>query len=141
MNERIRNLLLDSLERTLTPDEQAELDAALESSAELREERDQLLALQTTLADSTPQSFEPFFAARVMNRIEAEVHPESQLEVLFESMLSLFRKVAAVGAVAVIALVAYNLSTSDEISVASAFGVENETIEDVLESPFVASLE
>ena len=141
MNDEIRNLMLDALERELTPEEQKQLDAALAGSEELRREREELLQLQDTLAGSARTSFEPFFAARVANRIEAEVNSESHLEMVFDAMLTVFRRVATVSAVAVIALVAYNLSTSAEISVASAFGVQSDTIEDVLEAPFVASLE
>lgn len=70
----IHDLLLRSLDAPLTPAEQDRLASALAESAALREERAALLRMRELMQGQTFR-FQPFFAGRVMHRLEQELAP------------------------------------------------------------------
>ncbi|MBU0983557.1 MAG: hypothetical protein KKA42_06780 [candidate division Zixibacteria bacterium] len=140
MRDDLRELLYRSFDGDLTPDERRQLDDALARDGELRSERDRVARMRKSLADGA-EGFRPFFAERVMHRLKGDTETNPGLEQIFEWLQLVVRRVAITGAVALVALVAYNLSTSDELSLAAAIGAPTETIESVLESPFEPVLE
>jgi len=142
MEERIRELLYRSLDGELSPDEKKDLDAALAGSPGLRREREDLLTMRGLVKDSGARSFGPFFAARVMNTIRSEREEGPAGARFFESLLHAFRRVALVGAAIAAFLLIYNINQGGSISVAAAFGTEEEaTIEEVLTAPVEETLE
>jgi hypothetical protein len=141
MNEKVIDLLYRSFDDNLTPEENEELNKALAKSQELREEKDRIAAMRSVLSASGAKSFRPFFAERVMHAITSAAERRNGLELFFESLQFSFRRVAVVGATAILILLAYNIMKSGHISVAGAFGMPQETLEEVLESPFDSTLE
>ncbi len=142
MNKEMIDMLYRSLDSDLSVQEREQLDRALAESAELRAEQKQLLAMRGSIKTGTAESFGPFFAERVMNKVKAETGDEIGLHEMFESLTTVFRRVAVVGAVAVIALVALNLNASEDKTFAAAFGVtEDADIEELAESPLISALE
>jgi hypothetical protein len=137
MNEEMLDLLYRSLDGVLEPAEQRRLDGALTQSESLREERDRILTLRSSLSAGAAKSFRPFFVKRLMNRLAAELRPETFLE----SLSYVFRRVALAGAAAVIALAIFNIATSDTVSATAALGVPQITIDDVMEVPFDSAME
>ncbi len=109
MNDKHKELLYRSFDAPLSDTEQKDLELALAESEELRSEKAALLRMRESLADSAPSGFGPFFSERVMARIRAE---EASPEVLWQSVRSLFRWVAAAAVPVAAALVLWNLEPS-----------------------------
>ena len=130
MNQPYHDLLYRSLDGTLTDTEQAQLDLALQESAVLRAERDELIQMRGLVAHQSPPGFQAGFSHRVMQRMAADLQPNETD--LFADVLSfMFRRVALAASIAAILLVAYNLASSDTISLAASFGIIEPTLEDL----------
>jgi anti-sigma factor RsiW len=141
MNKKASELLYRSFDGELSKQERRQLKDALADSPELREERERIAAMRDSIASSAARSFRPFFAERVMHRITSLGKARNGAQQFLESLQFVFRRVAVVGATAILVLVAYNFIRSGEISVAGAFGLPQGTLEEILESPFNATLE
>ena len=92
-----RELMHRALEDDLDAAERETFHAALAADDSLRDEWQQLRQLQTHLAAQRADSFKPFFAARVMQRIGSQ-----QRDSLTDGLLWMFKPL--VSTVAVIAL-------------------------------------
>jgi anti-sigma factor RsiW len=141
MKEKARELLYRSFDDELTPEEQKELQAALAGDTQLQREKERLADLRDALSKGAARSFRPFFAERVMHAITTAEKAKNGVELFFESLQFAFRRVALVGATAILLLLAYHFVKSGDVSVAAVLGMSQETLEDVLESPFDATLE
>ena len=141
MKKNITELLYLSFDGQLTEDEQRRLQDALEQSAQLQQEKERIAALRGSIAAGTPKSFRPFFAERVMHRIAALGETRNGTQKFFESLQFAFRRVALVGATAILLLLVFNVVKTGNISVAGALGIPQETLVEVLESPFDATVE
>ena len=75
MNQEILELLIRSLDEELNETDKKKLDDALSASEDLRVEKERLFRLRNDIAESAEKEFEPFFAEKVLNRIEAENRP------------------------------------------------------------------
>ncbi len=141
MKEEILELLGRSFDSSLSDAEQQQLDEALAESAELRAEKSRLETLRNAVSSSAATSFDPFFADRVMQRLREEQAEGSEESLIADSLIVLFRRVAAVAAVLTLCVMSYNLFSSEHMSLAAAMGIPQESISDVLESPFESLLE
>ncbi|MCJ7509069.1 MAG: hypothetical protein MUO85_10155 [candidate division Zixibacteria bacterium] len=141
MNKKILKLLYRSFDSQLTKQEQRQLDEALANSQTLREERERILSLRNDISSLAAGSFKPFFAERVMRRINRLDNMEQNLYPFFESLWYLFRRVVIAGAAVAIILVSHNLWVSHDITLASAFGASQVTVEELLKTPFDLILE
>jgi hypothetical protein len=164
IDERILELLYRSFDDDLSGAELAELEAALAASEDLRKQREEIASMRKAVSDSGAEGFGYMFAEKVMRRIEAERagvaervgsveragsaelagRPAAEKEAapsLFESLLGAFRPVAMAGAVAVLALMAYNVIDSREVSLSAALGLPETTLEEALDSPLASVLE
>jgi anti-sigma factor RsiW len=141
MTDELLDLLYRSFDGELDRAEQCRLDQALAQSEMLREERDRILTIRESLSAGAAESFRPFFAERVINRLMAEAGEKSGAETFPESLSYVFRRVAFVGAAAVIGLAIFNIARSDTVSPTAALGVPEITIEEVMETPFESVME
>jgi anti-sigma factor RsiW len=141
VKESMFELLFRSLDGELTADEQQMLDKALLESPDLRLERDRLSALRRTLGAGRRTNFEPFLAERVLRRIQAGTVPDMNLEGILDSLMLVFRRVAVVGAVIAVAVIAFNLSRGDGVSLNAALAIPEDSIDRVLDAPLSLSLE
>lgn len=121
MDRHIKDLLIRSLDSTLPDRQESELQAALESSAELRAEKEKLLALRSNLVKSTGGAFKEGFTDRVMSRI----YPDFSRE-----LIHYFRPVAAVAILLILVLVSINLINTGQINISSALGITEVSPED-----------
>ena len=135
MNKKILELLYRSFDDDLEEKEQKQLAEALKNSEELRKEKEQILAQRRAVSLSAEKSFKPFFAERVMKRIQSMGEKENTLEILYESLKVMFRRFAIAGAVVLIALIIYNLGTGESLSMDEAFYVSDLTFEEILQLP------
>ena len=138
MNKKIRKLLYRSFDGELTPAEQQRLDRALEHSKELQQEKAQITAMRQLIARSSVQTFQPFFAERIMQQIRSLEKSNHQF---FESLFFVFRPVAIAATVVLIVLISYNIVKSRNVSFAVAFAEPQITLEQVLEPTLPLSLE
>ena len=138
MDKRIRRLLYRSFEGSLMPEEQRRLEDSLAKSKSLREEKQRLEAIRHSVTSSTSHTFEPFFAERVMRRIEQK---KSQQEPFFDALLAVFRPVFVGAVVMVIGLVSYNMIRKDRISLAAAFAEPEVTLEEAYDPTLILEME
>ena len=134
-DKKILKLLYRSLDDDLKDKDQKKLDEALEKSEDLRKEKERVLAQRQAVADSAGQSFGPFFAGRVMNRIEGLGQKKNGLEAFYESFMIAFRKVAIVSAAVLVLLISYNVVKSDIVPEDELFFMADTTIEEIFELP------
>jgi len=132
MDNNFYNLLLRSFDERLTDSEQRRLESALTTSEELRTAKEEIVALRRRLQGMKGEMFKPFFTERVMERLH---NPELSMAEYFASV---FRDVAIGAAVLVIICSVYNISRENSLTVDSALGIHQETLEQVLilEAPF-----
>ena len=135
MNRKLKQLLYRSFEGLLNDKEFRRLDAALESSAELREERDRIKHQRELLAQAGSPTFAPGFADRVLRRLEKPGAGANGWEHFYTSLLGIFRRLALAGAVALLLLLIYNLQLGDKISPEEAFFASDTTYEELRRLP------
>jgi anti-sigma factor RsiW len=141
MNKKAIELLYRSFDDSLAPREKEQLEEALAGSKELREEKERIRAMRGAISAGAARSFKPFFAERVMRKIASTRERNRSAEAFFESLQYAFRRVAVVGATVIIALAVYNFVKTGDVSVVGVLGMPQETLEEVLESPFDFTLE
>lgn len=134
-DKKILKLLYRSLDSDLKVKDQKKLDEALEKSEELRKDKERVLAQRQAVANSSSKSFGPFFAERVMHRIEGLGQKKNGLEVFYESFMATFRKVAIVSAVVLVLLISYNVVKSDIVPEDELFFMADTTMEEILDLP------
>ena len=135
MDSKILKLLYWSFDDELNPEEKERLDRALKESEELRKEKEQILAQRQALAENSAPSFKPFFAERVMNRIESLGTKKNGFESFYEMLLLMFRRFAIVGAAILLLLLIYNLQTGDILSSEEIMFASDFTFEEILNLP------
>jgi len=137
-SKKIRKLLYHSFDSDLKEKEKKLLEKALESSEQIRHEKEDISHLRQAVADSTVKSFKPFFAERLMKRIvSADNKKEDSLEGFYLSLKLIFKRLAIAGSVIMLLLILYNLKIGDALSSEEAFYVSETAIEEVLQTPFL----
>jgi hypothetical protein len=107
METRIHDLLLRSFDDDLTSEEQRRLEVMLQSSAELRFEREQIRFLREMVSSETSQSFLPLFTERVMSRIRRD--REKSIAFNFgEALSAAFCPVALGACILILLLLSFN---------------------------------
>lgn len=134
MEEKWHKLLIRSLDHALSPVERKVLDQALAESEALRQERDRLLEMRSSLQEY-PYQFEPFFVGKVMHRIE-------QLEnVVKNSWILAFRQVALPGIALLLLLCMFTWWKDGSLSWEVFTGASAFQQDELLTEYFTASLD
>src|SRR5258706_15785336 len=120
------DLFLQSLDGKVSEEQKMKLAEAMNSNRNLKKNADQFLKLRTNLFRKEEDSFGPFFAERIINRIKA-LKKEIDYQIFF-----FFKKyqLAAIGVV--VALVVLNIVLSDQLTVKSVLGFEDEQVDDIV---------
>jgi hypothetical protein len=134
-NRKALKLLYRSLDGDLKDKDQKKLEEALERSEVLRKEKERALAQRQAVADSAGRSFGPYFADRVMHRIEGLGQKKNGLEAFYENFMAAFRKVALVSAVVLVLLISYNVIKSDIVPEDELLFMADTTMEEILNLP------
>jgi hypothetical protein len=121
MNTKTLRLLYRSFEDRLSEKEQAILEGALERSPELRLEKDRIRQQREMLSQGAAHTFGPGFADRVLGRLEAPAAGTNGWEQFYSTLLTLFRRFAIAGALALLLLLTYNLQLGDKLSAEEVF--------------------
>ena len=120
------DLFLQSLDGKISEEQKLKLAEAMNSDRVLKKNADQFVKLRTTLLRKEEDSFGPFFAERIINRIKS-LKKEIDYQIFF-----FFKKyqLAAIGVV--VALVVLNIVLSDQLTVKSVLGFEDEHTDDIV---------
>ena len=138
MNKKILKLLYRSFDDDLSLEDHHRLDDALAKSAELRAEKERLLAMRAMVSDSGANSFQPFFAEKVMRRIR---NAESAQESFLDSLIAVFRPVAIAAFIILVMLISYNLKKTENYTLAGALGEHKATLEEIVDPIYMFTAE
>jgi hypothetical protein len=135
MNKKIHRLLYRSFEDRLSEKEQTILGEALERSPELRLEKERIRRQREMLSQGAALSFGPGFADRVMGRLNGADIGANGWELFYATLISLFRRFAIAGAVALLVLLFYNLRLGDKLSSEEIFFASDAAHEELRQLP------
>jgi anti-sigma factor RsiW len=124
-------LLLRSFDEALSAEAQAMLDTALAASPELRAEKARLEALREALAGQE-YAFRPFFATRLMARLQRE------RETWASSLPFAFRRIALPALALVLLLLLTVVYTEQSLSFEALTGVSTLAVDDPMTQLFVS---
>ena len=126
-------LFLRSLDTVISEAERIQL-AALEQNLEFKKKSQQLVHVRALLARNEADSFGPFFAERIAYRI-SQLKQEIDYQIFF-----FFKRYQLLAAGIVIALLALNILLSDQLSIKSILGFEDQAIDDVISIDLYSNL-
>ena len=135
MDKKNLELLYRSLDDNLETKEQQQLEKVLEKSQDLRKEKEMITAQRKAISDSATRSFKPFFAERVIRRIEETQEKGANVESFYETLQAAFRKFAVLGAAVMIVLILLNFITGDSLSAEEIFYASDLTLESLYDLP------
>src|SRR6478609_7407639 len=126
MKDLNEDLFLQSLDGNISDEQKNKLNEAMNSDFVLRKNADQFIKLRTSLLRKEEESFGPFFAERIINQIKS-LKKEIDYQIFF-----FFKKyqLAAIGVV--VALAVLNIVLSDNLSVKSVLGFEEEQVDNIV---------
>lgn len=129
MNKAIHTLLLRSLEEELSPEEKLRLEQALAQSEGLRKEKEELLAMRSILS-SQEFRFAPFFAAKVMNRLDAET--QKTVESWFTQVSFAYQRIGVPALAVLVFLLLFTFLTEQSMSIDVLTGTSDLTVDDLM---------
>ncbi|MBS1488649.1 MAG: hypothetical protein JST43_13790 [Bacteroidetes bacterium] len=134
MKTKMEDLFLQSLDGPLTHEEKERLAQEMLGNHQFKKSADQYLQLREKLKRTEPDTFGPFFAERIVNKIK-NMKQEIDYQIFF-----FFRKyqVALIGIV--VALVALNIAFSDQLTLKSILGFEDQNQGDLVTIDFFQDL-
>ncbi len=116
----IEDLFLRSLDQTLSDAEKEQLVNALRTNSGLAKDVSQYKSIRESILRSKPATFGPYFAHKVITRIQGlRVEIDKQIIFFFKKY-----QLAALGVF--IALLAVNVIFSDQLDVPSVLGIKEE---------------
>ncbi len=120
------DLFLQSLDGKISEQQKTKLAEAMNADRDLRKNAGQFVKLRAELLRKEEESFGPFFAERIINQIKS-LKKEIDYQIFF-----FFKKyqLAAIGVV--VALVVLNIVLSDNLTVKSVLGFEDEQASDIV---------
>jgi len=133
-NKKILKLLYRSFDDRLKEKDQQKLTQALEDSPGLRQEKEKIQTQRKIIANTAARSFKPFFIERVMEQVNALGGKTNGLglEMFYESLVPVFRRFAAAGAVISVLLFFYNLGVGEILSLEEALTMSDITLRAIL---------
>lgn len=134
MNKKVLKLMYRSFDARLSQRNQRKLAEALERSQQLRNEKKRIQEQRSMLAKSPTHAFSPQFADRVIQRLKTEIGSNGW-EQFYENLLTLFRRFAVIGAVALFLLLSYNLKLGDKLSMEEVFFASDAAYEELQRLP------
>ncbi len=140
MDEKIKMLLYRSFDTELSPEEEEQLRLALRQSEELRIEKEKIAALRDDITSGKSQSFEPFFADRVMGKLY-DMENKKEEEYFFEWLFALFRPLAIAATILIIIAIGYNIGSSGQISLEGALAIPDVTLDEVYDPTLTLAME
>jgi len=135
MKRKLMKLFFRSFDDNLNQQEQRLLDGALSRSKELQSEKDSITQLRQMISGNGADSFQPFFAQRVIERLNH--HSSSQdtildLQKFYDSLLWSFRRVTIAGAMLALVMLVYNLGIPDSTGLFNSMSWSDISLQQIL---------
>ncbi len=127
-------LLYRSFDESLDEKRKHRLEKALEKSSELRKEESYIKSQRNLISNSHSSSFQPSFTEKVIEQINA-IESKSNgldLQLFYDSLVSVFRKVAIAGAIGSIAILLLSPGFNDILRLEAIFGMPDFTLMEIL---------
>ena len=134
-NKKIVRLLYRSFDTELKENEKRLVEKALENSEHLRRENERIKKQRRSLAENGAQSFRPLFAERVMAHIAGIEKEAGSTESFYDALKVTFRRFAIAGAVAVLALIFFNVIKGDVLPMDEVFFASDIVLEEIINLP------
>ncbi|EAY29268.1 hypothetical protein [Microscilla marina] len=128
MDQTLYNLLVASFDRDLSDEEQTALNQGLERSEDLRREKIALQNLRKLTAAQSPE-FAPFFAGRVMHKIDT-LQTQPKEPALAKWLTKMFPKVALSGMAVIVLLIINTYFMEGSFSLDTLLGISEVAAED-----------
>lgn len=128
MKEKMYNLLLKSFDTKLSNKKQNQLEQALLLSESLRSEKMQLEQIRQACLESPETHFRPFFAERVLSKINSEKRREI-FDPFFESLKKGFKPLAITSIVLIISSISLYAIQKDQSILSDFFPSESNQLE------------
>ena len=122
--DEIEDLFLRSLDGNLSETQKETLENSMKDQKELSGELLQYKTMREQLLRDKPATFGPYFAQKVLNRIE-NMRVEIDRQIVF-----FFRKYQLAALGVFIALLAINTVFSDQLNISSVLGIQEEVTTD-----------
>ena len=139
--KKMLNLINKEFDGQLTPKEKNILEKSLAESEVLRNEREEIFKIRRRVFESGQAEFGPGFEDQVMQKIMESPAYINGVDAFIDSLITSFRKIAFTSALIVLALMIYNVSITGKISLESALGIPQVSVEDVLDPANLLALE
>ena len=127
MDKKIEKLIYRSFDDELTPEEKRELEGALDESEITAAEVKSIRQMRGILSGMKAGKFSPGFSDRVMESIKKGKMINGHL--LYSVMMKQFRNVAIAASLLITLIISFNFLSSGEVSINSALGIEDSTME------------
>jgi hypothetical protein len=122
--DEIEKLFLHSLDEHLDESQKEALTKALKEQPGLAEDLSKYKLIRERLLRNNPATFGPYFAQKVINRIE-NMRVEIDKQIVF-----FFRKYQLVALGVFVALLTINVIFSDQLNIPSVLGIQEEVVAD-----------
>ena len=140
MDSKIVKLLYRSFDTSLNPEEQKKLDEAMEQSDQLRKESERIKIIRKKLEANKEQSFNPFFADKVMQRIN-KISIMDNNELFYESLFKVFKPVMVAAILLIIGISSYNIANTRQFSLEGVLAVPEVTLEQAFDPSLSIDME
>lgn len=127
-------LLYRSFDDSLDEKRKHRLEKALKKSPELRNEESYAKSQRLLISNSHSFSFQPSFMEKVIEQINS-IETKSNgldLQLFYDSLVSVFQKVAIAGAIASIAILLLSPGINDILRMEAIFGMPDFTLREIL---------
>lgn len=131
MKHSIRKLLYRSYDKALSPDEEQNLQQALDRSEEMRNEAEELEQVRELIKSAGDVQFKPLMAERVMSRLTQSTVPTPADE-FFESLNRFFKPLGIAATLVLFGLLAYNISSTGYFSIDTLIGLPELTVDNLI---------
>ncbi len=140
MNKKEKKLLFVYFDGKLTNEEEDKFKKSVEKSEVFRTEKQEYEQMRGFISENAERKLKPFFESRVLNELSSQ--SANFMTVNFAESLALsFRKILAPALIIILFLLSFNLISSGEVSVNSALGIQNVSIEEAFNSTIDLAME
>jgi hypothetical protein len=133
-NKKMLKLLYRSFDHQLKEKDQKKLELVIERSPTLQQEKKYIEVQRKALANSASRSFKPFFVERVMEQVNTFGGKTNSLDlqIFYESLFTVFRRIAVAGSIISILLFIYNVGIGDILSMEEALTMSDLTLREIM---------
>lgn len=133
MDPVFKNLLYSSFDKELNAEEKSGLEAALIENGALRQEKELLKEIRNSVRRTSVKSFSTGFVNRVIQRLN---EPEKNFDFF---VYKLFKPLAVAASFLIVALLSYNISTADQLTLENILAVPDISLSETADLVYLAN--